>query len=54
MVDLTNFLMARSTTQIVGDMGADVIKPEDGRAAVTKLIRQADVLIYNRRPQVIV
>lgn len=91
VVDLTNMLMAPYTTQIIGDLGADVVKveppegdpirkigparsqgmgpiflntnrskrslvldlkTEDGHAAVMELIRQADVLIYNRRPQV--
>lgn len=91
IVDLTNMLMAPYTTQILGDMGADVVKVEppegdpirdigpyrnpgmgpiflnvnrskrsvvlnlksdDGHAAVMELIRRADVLIYNRRPQV--
>jgi crotonobetainyl-CoA:carnitine CoA-transferase CaiB-like acyl-CoA transferase len=91
IVDLTNMLMAPYTTQILGDMGADVIKVEppegdpirkigpyrnpgmgpiflntnrskrsivlnlktdEGHAAVIELIRRADVLIYNRRPQV--
>ncbi|WP_294221495.1 CoA transferase [uncultured Shimia sp.] len=91
IVDLTNMLMAPYTTQVLGDMGADVIKVEppegdpirkigpyrnpgmgpiflntnrskrsivldlktqDGHAAVIELIKRADVLIYNRRPQV--
>ncbi len=91
VIDLTNMLMAPYTTQILGDLGADVIKveppegdpirkigphrsegmgpiflntnrskrsvvldlkTEDGQAAVMELIRNADVLIYNRRPQV--
>ena len=89
VIDLTNMLMAPYTTQILGDLGADVIKveppegdpirkigphrsegmgpiflntnrskrsvvldlkTEDGQAAVMELIRNADVLIYNRRP----
>ncbi|MGO1121087.1 CaiB/BaiF CoA transferase family protein [Rhodovibrionaceae bacterium A322] len=91
IVDLSNMLMAPYTTQILGDMGADVIKVEapegdpvrgigplrnpgmgaiylnvnrskrsivldlknpDGHAAVMDLIKQADILLYNRRPQV--
>lgn len=91
VVDLTNMLMAPYTTQIIGDLGADVVKveppegdpirkigphrspdmgpiflntnrskrsvvldlkTEDGHAAVMEMIRKADVLIYNRRPQV--
>lgn len=91
VVDLTNMLMAPYTTQVIGDLGADVVKveppegdpirkigphrsegmgpiflntnrskrsvvldlkTEDGHAAVMELIKQADVLIYNRRPQV--
>ena len=90
IIDLTNMLMAPYTTQILGDMGADVVKveppegdpirnigpfrnpgmgpiflntnrskrsivlnlkSEEGHAAVMELIRRADVLIYNRRPQ---
>jgi len=91
VVDLTNMLMAPYTTQILGDLGADIVKieppdgdpirkigphrsegmgpiflntnrskrslvldlkSEEGHAAVMELIRKADVLIYNRRPQV--
>ena len=91
IVDLTNMLMAPYTTQVLGDMGADVIKVEppegdpirkigpyrnpgmgpiflntnrskrsvvlnlktdEGFAAVSELIKGADVLVYNRRPQV--
>jgi len=91
VVDLSNMLMAPYATQILGDMGADVIKVEapdgdpvrligpgrhpgmgavflncnrskrsivldlkqtDGHAAALDLLREADVLIYNRRPQV--
>lgn len=91
VVDLTNMLMAPYTTQILGDMGADVVKieppegdpirnigpyrnpgmgpiflntnrskrslvldlkTEDGQAALAALLRRADVLVYNRRPQV--
>lgn len=91
ILDLTNMLMAPYTTQILGDMGGDVIKVEppegdpvrkigptrsegmgpiflntnrskrsvvldlksdDGYAAVCELIKWADVVIYNRRPQV--
>ena len=90
IVDLTNMLTAPYTTQILGDMGADVVKVEppdgdpirdigpyrnpgmgpiflnvnrskrsivlnlktdEGHAAVMALIRRANVLIYNRRPQ---
>ena len=91
IVDLSNMLMAPYATQILGDMGADVIKVEapggdpirgigplknpgmgaiflhvnrskrsitldlkhpDGRAAALDLIRDADVVVYNLRPQV--
>ena len=90
IVDLSNMLMAPYATQILGDMGADVIKVEApegdpvrgigplrhpgmgaifintnrskrsivldlkhtaGLAAVMDLLRQADVLVYNLRPQ---
>ncbi len=91
IIDFSNMLMAPYTTQILGDMGADVIKVEapggdpvrdigpqrnpgmgaiflninrskrsivldvkqpEGRQAALDLIREADALIYNRRPQV--
>lgn len=91
MIDLSNMLMAPYTSQILGDMGADVIKVEApggdpvrgigpmrnpgmgtiflnvnrskrsivldlkqpaGHAAMLDLLRTADVLLYNRRPQV--
>jgi len=91
VVDLSNMLMAPYATQILGDMGADIVKVEApegdpvrgigpgrhpgmgavflncnrskrsvvldlkqaaGHAALLDLLRQADVLIYNRRPQV--
>jgi crotonobetainyl-CoA:carnitine CoA-transferase CaiB-like acyl-CoA transferase len=90
IVDLSNMLMAPYATQILGDMGADVIKVEApegdpvrgigpfrhpgmgaiflncnrskrsivldlkspaGLAAVIELLKQADVLVYNSRPQ---
>jgi crotonobetainyl-CoA:carnitine CoA-transferase CaiB-like acyl-CoA transferase len=90
IVDLSNMLMAPYATQILGDMGADVIKVEApegdpvrgigplrhpgmgaifintnrskrsivldlknpaGLAAVIDLLKQADVLVYNLRPQ---
>lgn len=91
IIDLSNMLMAPYTSQILGDMGADVIKIEapegdpirgigphrhagmgaiflncnrskrsvvldlkqaDGQAVMDDLIKRADVLLYNRRPQV--
>lgn len=91
IVDITNMLMAPYTTQILGDMGADVIKvePPEGDAvrgigpmrnpgmgpiylntnrskrsivldlkspagadAIRRMIADADVLVYNRRPAV--
>ncbi|WP_416897626.1 MAG: CaiB/BaiF CoA transferase family protein [Minwuia sp.] len=91
VIDLTNLLMAPYTSQILGDMGADVIKVEapegdpvrgigpmrnpgmghiflsvnrskrsivldlknaDGLAAMKALLKDAEVLIYNRRPHV--
>lgn len=91
IIDLSNMLMTPYTTQILGDMGADVIKVEapegdpvrdigplrhkgmgaiflnanrskrsivldlkrqEGHAAMMKLLETADILIYNRRPQV--
>jgi crotonobetainyl-CoA:carnitine CoA-transferase CaiB-like acyl-CoA transferase len=91
IVDLSNMLMAPYGTQILGDMGADIIKVEppvgdpirgigpwrnpgmgaifmninrskrsivldlkkpDGYAAILDLLKDADVLIYNRRPKV--
>jgi crotonobetainyl-CoA:carnitine CoA-transferase CaiB-like acyl-CoA transferase len=90
IIDMSNMLMAPYTTQILGDMGADVIKVEPpegdpirdigparnprmgaiflhanrskrsiklnlktpaGHEAVMALLRDADVLVYNRRPQ---
>ena len=91
IIDFTNMLMAPYATQILGDMGADVIKVEapggdpvrligparnqgmgaifincnrskrsivlnvkhrDGHKALMDLVATADVLVYNRRPQV--
>lgn len=91
IIDFSNMLMAPYTTQILGDMGADIIKVEapggdpvrgigpernpgmgviylncnrskrsiqldvkhpDGLKAVLNLLKTADVLVYNRRPQV--
>lgn len=91
VIDLSNMLMAPYTSQILGDMGADVIKVEApggdpvrgigpmrnpgmgaiflnvnrskrsivldlkrpaGLQAMLDLVRTADVLLYNRRPQV--
>lgn len=91
VIDLSNMLMAPYTTQILGDMGADVIKVEapggdpvrgigphrnpgmgaiylncnrskrsilldlkqpEGHEALLELLKDADVLVYNRRPQV--
>jgi crotonobetainyl-CoA:carnitine CoA-transferase CaiB-like acyl-CoA transferase len=90
VIDLSNMLMAPYATQILGDMGADVIKVEPpegdpirdigpsrnpgmgaiflhanrskrsisldlrqdaGRMAMLELLKDADVLVYNRRPQ---
>jgi len=90
VIDLSNMLMAPYATQILGDMGADVIKVEPpegdpirdigpsrnpgmgaiflnanrskrsitldlrqdgGRLAMLELLKNADVLVYNRRPQ---
>jgi crotonobetainyl-CoA:carnitine CoA-transferase CaiB-like acyl-CoA transferase len=90
VIDLSNMLMAPYATQILGDMGADVIKVEPpagdpirdigpcrnpgmgaiflnanrskrsisldlkqdaGRHAMLALLKDADVLVYNRRPQ---
>jgi crotonobetainyl-CoA:carnitine CoA-transferase CaiB-like acyl-CoA transferase len=91
IIDFSNMLMAPYTTQILGDMGADVIKVEapggdpvrgigpqrnagmgaiylncnrskrsiqldvkhpEGFKAIMALLDTADVLVYNRRPQV--
>ncbi len=91
VIDLSNMLMAPYTTQILGDMGADVIKVEapggdpvrgigpfrnpgmgaiflncnrskrsiqldlkkpGGLDVLLDLIKDADILVYNRRPQV--
>ncbi len=91
IIDLSNMLMAPYASQILGDMGADVIKVEApggdpvrgigpmrnpgmgtiflhvnrskrsivldmkqtaGHGAMLDLLRTADVLLYNRRPQV--
>lgn len=90
IIDMSNMLMAPYATQILGDMGADVIKVEPpegdpirdigpsrnpgmgaiflhanrskrsivldlkqdtGRQAIMALLKDADVLLYNRRPQ---
>ena len=90
IIDMTSVLMGPSATQMLGDMGADVIKVEapdgdvtrqippfrhggmgaiylnanrnkrsicldlkqpDGRATLLKLASDADVLVYNVRPQ---
>ena len=90
IIDMSNMLMAPYTTQILGDMGADVIKVESpegdpirgigparnpgmgaiflhanrskrsllldlkqeaGHLAMLELLKDADVLVYNRRPQ---
>jgi crotonobetainyl-CoA:carnitine CoA-transferase CaiB-like acyl-CoA transferase len=89
-IDMSNMLMAPYTTQILGDMGADVIKVESpegdpirgigparnpgmgaiflhanrskrsvlldlkqgsGHQVMMDLLKNADVLVYNRRPQ---
>ena len=91
VIDLSNMLMAPYTTQILGDMGADVIKIEapggdpirgigpsrnagmgaiylncnrskrsilldlkqpEGLPTALDLLKDADILVYNRRPQV--
>lgn len=91
IIDLSNMLMAPYATQILGDMGANVIKVEapggdavrgigpsrnpgmgpiylncnrskrsilldlkqkEGHQALLDLLKDADVLVYNRRPQV--
>ena len=91
VIDLSNMLMAPYTSQILGDMGADIIKVEspegdpvrgigpfrhagmgaiflnvnrskrsvvldlkqaEGHAAMLDLVKSADVMLYNRRPQV--
>ncbi|WP_417518844.1 CaiB/BaiF CoA transferase family protein [Minwuia sp.] len=91
IVDLSNLLMAPYATQILGDLGADIVKVEapdgdpvrgigplrnpgmghiflsvnrskrsivldlkqpDGLAAMKALLKDADVLLYNRRPVV--
>jgi crotonobetainyl-CoA:carnitine CoA-transferase CaiB-like acyl-CoA transferase len=91
VIDFSNMLMAPYASQILGDMGADVIKIEspegdpirgigpyrhagmgaiflnvnrskrsivldlkkpEGHAAMVDLIKGADILLYNRRPQV--